>query len=307
MDRIPATADTAAACPFMHAAAARLAPDDVLVLEMPKRMVLQYLTSDDGARQLVLFYGGQEISFDEPHLFTFGETLATQSRFAAADAMRWGEGLAWSEVSACLETLLDAGILIRAEEAAQLAAPAADRSRPSPLAPAEAQAPASWSDLDAITRRLAGRAVEQGWLELVIPVFRIAHMALDADDRQVGEANVFPRALRLDRPTEWMACTYAGTRYLDPQADERHRAEEHARPLDGDDDGACRHPRGLSRALSGPQRTALDRRHRTPCHAGAGAPHLSAGEAATPVQRSRCTRRCPRSSASPTVCASSCT
>lgn len=216
MDRIPTTAHGTAACPFQHAPA-RLSAEDVLVLEMPKRMVLQYLTAEDGARQLTLFYGGQEVTFDEPHLFTFGEMLAKQSRFTAADAMGWGEDLAWSEVSACLETLLDAGILIRAEEAARRPPPAADRSRPSPLAPAEAEAPASWSDLEAITQRLAGRAVEWGWLELVIPVFRIAHMALDADDRQVGEANVFPRALRLDRPAEWMACTYAGTRYLDPK------------------------------------------------------------------------------------------
>ncbi|MCA3572646.1 MAG: hypothetical protein IOC86_01935, partial [Aestuariivirga sp.] len=201
----------------MHAAAARLAPDDELVLEMPKRMVLQHLTAEDGAPLLALFYGGQEITFDEPHLFAFGETLAKQSRFTAADAMGWGESLDWSEVSSCLEALLDAGILIRAEEAAQRGAPAADRSRPSPLGVAEALAPASWSDLEAITQRLAGRAVEQGWLELVIPVFRIAHMALDADNRQVGEANVFPRALRLDRQTEWMTCTYAGTRYLDPK------------------------------------------------------------------------------------------
>ena len=217
MDRIPATAAASAACPFMHVEAARLAPGDELVLEMPKRIVLQYLTEDDGARVLALFYGGQEITFDEPHLFAFGETLAKQSRFTAAEAISWGEGLDWSEVSSCLEALLDAGVLIRAEEASRRAAPTADRSRPSPLGVAEAKTPASWSDLESITQRLAGRAVEQGWLELVIPVFRIAHMALDADDRQVGEANVFPRALRLDRPTEWMACTYAGTRYLDPK------------------------------------------------------------------------------------------
>jgi hypothetical protein len=36
---------------------------------------------------------------------------------------------------------------------------------------------------------------------------------LDTDDRQVGEANVFPRALRLQRPTDWTLCTYSGTRH----------------------------------------------------------------------------------------------
>ena len=49
----------------------------------------------------------------------------------------------------------------------------------------------------------------------MVPVFRIAHPALDTDDRQVGEANTFPRALRLDRPTDWQTCTYPGTRHAD--------------------------------------------------------------------------------------------
>ena len=38
-------------------------------------------------------------------------------------------------------------------------------------------------------------------------------MYIDADNRQVGEANVFPPAMRLDRPTLWRTCTYSGTRY----------------------------------------------------------------------------------------------
>lgn len=218
MDRNLATSATPhAACPVTHTAAIGLSPADELVLEAPKRMVLQYMTTTHGERELVVFYADKEVSFDEPHLFAFAETLARQTRFTAGDALCWGEGLSWNEVGNCLEALLEAGILVRAENAAPSALPASDRSRPSPLAPAEAQEPASWDDLAAITQRLAGRPVEPGWLELVIPVFRIAHMAVDADDRQVGEANVFPRALRLDRPTEWVACTYAGTRYLDPR------------------------------------------------------------------------------------------
>jgi hypothetical protein len=40
-------------------------------------------------------------------------------------------------------------------------------------------------------------------------------MALDAEGRQVGEANVFPIQLRLDIPTEWRTCPYAGSRYQD--------------------------------------------------------------------------------------------
>jgi hypothetical protein len=217
MDRLATTTPDTATCPFRHAERGRLGKGDALVLEAPKRMVLQYMATDEGQTELVLFYGGKEVTFDEPHLFTFGETLARQSRFTAGDALSWGNGLDWNEVRDCLASLIDEGILIRAEDAAADASTAAGRSRPSPLAPAEAHEPESWNDLEAITAKLTGRAVEPGWLELVVPVFRVAHMAVDADDRQVGEANVFPRALRLDRPTEWMACTYAGTRYLDPK------------------------------------------------------------------------------------------
>jgi hypothetical protein len=73
----------------------------------------------------------------------------------------------------------------------------------------------SWShaECEAVTHDLSGRAIELGHLEALIPVFRIAHTALDADDRQVGEANVFPPALRLDRETEWRVCQYPGSRY----------------------------------------------------------------------------------------------
>ena len=43
----------------------------------------------------------------------------------------------------------------------------------------------------------------------------IAHPALDADGRQVGEGNVFPKTLRLDLDTEWRVCQYSGSRYRD--------------------------------------------------------------------------------------------
>jgi hypothetical protein len=52
-------------------------------------------------------------------------------------------------------------------------------------------------------------------LELVVPIFRVAHLALDAEGRQVGEANVFPKPLRLDVPTEWRTCPHVGSRYQD--------------------------------------------------------------------------------------------
>ena len=61
---------------------------------------------------------------------------------------------------------------------------------------------------------LFGRPLDIGWLELVVPIFRVAHMAMDADGRQVGEANAFPPMLRVDVPTRWRTCIYPGSRHL---------------------------------------------------------------------------------------------
>jgi hypothetical protein len=48
---------------------------------------------------------------------------------------------------------------------------------------------------------------------MVVPIFRVAHMSLDAEGHQVGEANVFPPALRIEVPMRWRTCIYEGTRY----------------------------------------------------------------------------------------------
>jgi hypothetical protein len=81
------------------------------------------------------------------------------------------------------------------------------------LMPARTGVPRTWDDCEEIMTQISGRPLELGYLEIAIPVFRIAHMYLDQDDRQVGEANVFPPSMRLDRPTLWRTCTYSGTRY----------------------------------------------------------------------------------------------
>ncbi|MCB1746364.1 MAG: hypothetical protein KDK06_04265, partial [Gammaproteobacteria bacterium] len=65
-----------------------------------------------------------------------------------------------------------------------------------------------------ITRELTGRELPLAYLECVVPVFRVAHTALDDESRQVGEANVFPPALRVATPTEWRTCPYQGTRFF---------------------------------------------------------------------------------------------
>ncbi len=203
-------------CPFHGAAAIAsrgLAPADRLVLPMPKRMVVQRTVTGAGEPELRLFYGVKEISFDEPSLFAFGETLARQSAFRAGDAVAWGDGYDWTSVQLLLETLLDEGILER-DGAARMALNDGGMVSASPLEPASCSRPRTWAECAAITQELTGRAVEPGYLELIVPVFRVAHIAVDADGRQVGEANVFPRALRLDATTTWLKCSYAGTRHM---------------------------------------------------------------------------------------------
>ena len=190
--------------------------DDELVLPLHQRLVAQYARDSLGATELRLFYGDKEISFDEPELFAFGEALTLQSRFVARSAMQWGRGQSWPRVQGLLEQLVEEGVLQFADQLAAPDLPApAGGARPSPLPGAHAKMPHSWRECEEITLALTGRPLELAYLELVVPVFRVAHMELDADGRQVGEANVFPKALRLDVPTNWRACIYPGSRYLD--------------------------------------------------------------------------------------------
>lgn len=190
--------------------------DDELVLLLHKRVVVQYAKDTYGKRELRLFYDDKEISFDEPELFGFGEMLAKQSRFIARLATQWGQGQDWPRVQGLLEQLIEEGVLRHAEDAAEpIAGATDDGARPSLLPPAQTAVARSWLDCEAITQELTSRPLELGYLELVIPIFRVAHMSMDADGRQVGEANVFPKALRVDVPTNWRSCIYPGTRHLD--------------------------------------------------------------------------------------------
>jgi hypothetical protein len=203
-------------CPLQHAMpAAALAPDEELVLPLHKRVVTQYATGEDGAPELRLFYGDKEISFDEPELFPFGERLASQERFLAGSAAGWGSGYPWPRVRELLETLIEEGVLLRASDAALDSPAGGDVASPLPPAPAGAPASSalSWNEPAQVARQLTGRMLDPGHLELVVPIFRIAHPALDAEGRQVGESNVFPKGLRLEVPTRWRTCIYPGTRF----------------------------------------------------------------------------------------------
>jgi hypothetical protein len=186
---------------------------DSLVLPKHRRMVAQYAANEAGSAELRLYYDDKEIVFDEHELFAFGETLAKQARFTAGDATSWGKGYEWPRIRDLLQHLIDEGILTHADAVEQDVAVVSDGVRPSPLPKSTCPMARSWHECEAITQELAGRPVELGYLELILPVYRVAHIALDADQRQVGEANVFPPALRLDVPTEWRTCNLPGTRY----------------------------------------------------------------------------------------------
>ena len=185
---------------------ARVNPEDELLFPPNAPVVTRYVNDHYGSTALHLSCGDKEVSFTEPDLFAFGEVLATQSHFVVSSATTWGGGYDWLRVQSLLEQLVDIGIL-------QPTAPGdADADRPSPLPPATATRPRSWFECQDITAELTGRTLELGYLELVIPFFRIAHIAVDADGRQIGEGNVFPPALRLDIDTHWRTCRYPGSR-----------------------------------------------------------------------------------------------
>ncbi|WP_158292311.1 hypothetical protein [Paracraurococcus ruber] len=211
---LPADLTPAATCP-LHRAAASLSPDAILVLPRHRSAVVQDAVNAAGRPERRLFHGDKEITFNEPALFGFAARLAATGRFAASDARAWAPAVPWERLRALLQELLAAGVLLPAAEAPEDARP--DGPLPAPLPPGPCPAPRFWDDCAAITRELGGHAVDEGWLELFVPVFRVAHPALDADGRQVGEANVFPPALRLDIPTEWRPCTLPGTRFRGPR------------------------------------------------------------------------------------------
>ncbi len=218
-----ATPNRQATCPaalrgesaFGNATPLSLQPQDQLCFPLAKRSVVQRDHDDQGAERLRVFHGDHELEFDDPRFFAFGEALTRTEHFTARDATTWGTGYAWDEVQPLLTQLRDEGLLIPAERHDLWPAAARTGPRPSPLPAATSDIAQEWRDCEAITTRLTGRALALAHLELVVPIFRIAHMALDADGRQVGESNVFPMPLRLDVPTVWRTCVYPGSRYLD--------------------------------------------------------------------------------------------
>ncbi|MBC7977014.1 MAG: hypothetical protein H7138_18720 [Myxococcales bacterium] len=179
-----------------------------------KRMHHAYVTSDAGVRELCVYYGMKEVTFDEEHLFPFGEQLVRQGPFIAGDATTWGPGYAWDELKPLLEALLAEGVIKRGGPSDDVRG---GGIVPSMLAPSTCPVQRGWSaaECESLTDDLGGRAVEIGNIEAILSVYRIPHPALDGDGRQVGEANVWPPSLRLERDTEWRVCQYSGSRYRD--------------------------------------------------------------------------------------------
>ena len=212
-----ASGPAASVCPVHDMPTARVAvdADGELIFLKHKRVVTAYAKNISGDTELHLYYGEKGISFDEPALFAFGEELAQQARFVAKSAVTWGEGYDWPRIQELLAQLLEEGILQRASAYAAEDLSPHHGPLPSPLPPAHTTVPRTWDDCDAIMRELTGRPLELGYLELIVPIYRVAHIAMDAEGRQVGEANVFPQPLRLDVPTEWRTCPYPGSRYQD--------------------------------------------------------------------------------------------
>ena len=200
-------------CPLAPVAKATpLTPSDELLLPLRRRLDTCYAEDQDQNLCFHLYYGEKEVVFDEPELFPFAEELVQAQRFTGEQAMAWGPGYGWERIRGLLEALVSEGVLRRASAET----PAIPKGPvQTSLPPGPAQAARTWLECESLTESLMGRSVEIQYLEALIPVYRIVHPWLDAEGRQVGEANVFPPQLRLDVPTEWRVCQYPGSRYLD--------------------------------------------------------------------------------------------
>lgn len=191
---------------------ARLSFDLRLAVPMARAAVLQRGFDAEGAPVMTLYHAGKEISWDDPRHFAFADALVGGDEFSVADIAAVS-GLDPSEAVPMIEALLDEGLVVAASDLAGNVARHDNRPMASPLPPAPMASARSWTDPHSLMAELTGTALDPWWLEVVVPVFRTAHIFLDRDGRHVGEANAFPAAARTEVPTEWRGCPYAGNRY----------------------------------------------------------------------------------------------
>lgn len=200
---------------------AELQPSEVLGIPKRKRLTHGRFKNDEGQEILHLFYGEIELIFDEPDIAPVGEKLMVVERFRAEEAMAWSNGAphAWDKIRDLLQALIDQEVLKRISESAA----AAGRAEVFPprlgLAP-EGREPRTFSGADpqrcpVATEEAFGRGIDLSNLEVLVPIYRVAHPAMDTDGRQVGENNVMPRTLFLDLPTQRKVCSFPGSRYQD--------------------------------------------------------------------------------------------
>jgi hypothetical protein len=195
-----------------------LQPSEVLCIPKRRRMTHSRIKNDDGQEVLHIFYGEVELIFDEPDVAPLGEKLIEVEQFRADEAMAWSTGAPHDleRIRELLQALLDQRVLRRFTEVAAGAEDAFPKKLG--LAP-EGREARTFTGADArcpmITEEAFGRAFDLSNLEVLVPIYRVAHPALDADGRQVGENNVTPRTLFLDLPTQRRLCGYAGSRYHD--------------------------------------------------------------------------------------------
>lgn len=197
---------------------ADIQPTDVLFIPKRRRFTRAMLANPEGGEALHIFFGEKEIVFDEPDLLPFGQKLFEVDRFKAEEATAWSSAAPydWPRVRELLEALIEEEIVERYDESAAAATPrrafAATLGRAQPGQRAETYSGHEAQGCPMTTQRILGRAVDLSNLEVVLPVQRVAHPAIDTDGRQVGENNVAD-PLFLDLPTERRLCNYAGSRY----------------------------------------------------------------------------------------------
>jgi hypothetical protein len=197
---------------------AELQPSEVLCIPKRKRLTHGRFKNEDGQEVLHLFYGEVELIFDEPDVAPVGEKLMAVERFRADEAMAWSNGAPheWEKIRDLLQALLDQNVLKRASES-----PVGGKETfPQKLGQApEGREPRTFSGHDdrcpALTEEAFGRAFDLANLEVLVPIYRVAHSVMDTDGRQVGENNVMPRTLFLDLPTQRKVCSFPGSRYQD--------------------------------------------------------------------------------------------
>lgn len=193
-----------------------LQSSEVLCIPKRRRMTQSRIKNEEGQEILHLFYGEVELIFDEPDIAPFGEKLMEVERFSGDEVVSWTSNSDWERIRELLQALIDQQVLKRYSEGAAEAEDTFPKKLG--LAPADRQ-PRTFTGADGqcpmITEEAFGRAVDLPNLEVLVPIYRVAHPAMDTDGRQIGENNVTPRNLFLDLPTQRRLCGYAGSRYHD--------------------------------------------------------------------------------------------